>query len=120
MDQVIPECFFLQHSKMMSLMKKSNKAGPSTKPWGTLLVIGFQPDSTANENPLNSARQPAVNSLHCPLIYPTLSRFHDKDVGVKHVAEVKVHSIHCSPSMYPHSDNIIESYQVGQACFPLG
>lgn len=39
---------------------------------------------------------------------------------VKHVAEVKVYSILCSPLIYPASDDIIESHQVGWAWIPIG
>ena len=77
----------------------------------------------ADHNSLSSASQPVLNPLHCPLIYPTLSKLHYKDsVGdsVKRLVEVKVHSIYCSPPIYPTSDDMVEGYQVGQARVPLG
>jgi len=40
--------------------------------------------------------------------------------SVKSLAEVKVDNIHCSPLIYPASHAIVESYQIGQASFPLG
>jgi len=40
--------------------------------------------------------------------------------SVKSLAEVEVDNIHGSPLIYPASRAIIESYQVGQAWFPLG
>jgi len=40
--------------------------------------------------------------------------------GVKQIAKVKVHNIHYSLPIYLDSDVIINSYQIGQACFPLG
>ena len=39
---------------------------------------------------------------------------------VKSLAEVEVDNIHCSPFIYPASHAIVESYQIGQAWFPLG
>ena len=39
---------------------------------------------------------------------------------VESLAEVKVDSIHSSPLIYPASHVIVESYQIGQAWFPLG
>jgi len=72
---------------------------------------------------LSSASQPVLNPPHCPLIYLTLPKFNNKDFvrdSVKHLAEIKVHNIHCSPPIYPASDDIIEGYQIGQAWFLLG
>ena len=40
--------------------------------------------------------------------------------SVKSLAEVKVDNIHGSPFVYPASPLIVESYQIGQAWFPLG
>ena len=39
---------------------------------------------------------------------------------VESLAEVKVDNIHSSPFVYPASHVIVESYQIGQASFPLG
>ena len=39
---------------------------------------------------------------------------------VESLAEVKVDNIHCSSFIYPASHAIVESYQIGQAWFPLG
>ena len=39
---------------------------------------------------------------------------------VKSLVEVYVENIHCSPLIYPARHAIIESYQIGQAWFPLG
>ena len=39
---------------------------------------------------------------------------------VESLAEVKVDNIHDSPFVYPASHVIVESYQIGQAWFPLG
>ena len=39
---------------------------------------------------------------------------------VESLAEVKVDNIHSSPFVYPASHVIVESYQIGQAWFPLG
>jgi len=39
---------------------------------------------------------------------------------VKILAEVEVDNIHSSPLIYPASHAIVESYQIGQAWFPLG
>ena len=40
--------------------------------------------------------------------------------GVESLAEVEVDNIHGSPLIYPASDAIVESYQIGQVWFPLG
>jgi len=83
-----------------------NKTKLSTDPWGRQLVTGLQPDCTVDDNPLISAIQPGLNTPHHPLIYPTLPKFSNKDVvvvSVKHLAEVKVHNIYCSPHIYPAS-----------------
>jgi len=101
-----------------SLMKMLNKTRPNTDPWGTPLVTGLQPGCAADDNPLSSTSQPVVSPPHCPLIYPTLSKFHNKDVvgaDVKCRAEVKVPNIHCYPPIYPACNDIIEGYQVAQA-----
>ena len=42
------------------------------------------------------------------------------EYSVKSLAEVEVDNIHCSPLIYPASHAIVESYQIGQAWFPLG
>lgn len=84
-----------------------NKMGPSTNLLGTLLVTGLQPDSKLS--------QPVPNPPHHPVLYPILSKFHNKDVvgdSVKHIAEVKVYNILCSPLIYLASDDIKESHQV--------
>ena len=39
---------------------------------------------------------------------------------VESLAEVKADNIHGSPLIYPASHAIVESYQIGQAWFPLG
>ena len=39
---------------------------------------------------------------------------------VESLAEVEIDNIHCSPLIYPASHVIAESYQIGQAWFPLG
>jgi len=39
--------------------------------------------------------------------------------SVESLAEVEVGNTHCSPFTYPASHAIIESYQIGQARFPL-
>ena len=39
---------------------------------------------------------------------------------VESLAEVEVDNIHGSPFVYPDSHVIVESYQIGQAWFPLG
>ena len=39
---------------------------------------------------------------------------------VKSLAEVELDNIHGSPLIYPASHAIVESYQIGQAWFPLG
>ena len=67
---------------------------------------------------LSSSIQQVLNPAQCPLIYPTFSKFLNKDVvgqSTKHFAEVKIDSIHLSPLIYPASDDIIEGYQAGQA-----
>lgn len=103
-----------------SLMNKSNKTGPSTDPWGTLLaLLAYRRLSrlcTANHNPLSSAIQPVLNSPHCPLIHPTLPELAYEDVtgdSVESLDEVKVDNIHCSPLVYPASHSIIEGFQIG-------
>ena len=40
--------------------------------------------------------------------------------SVESLAEVKVDNIHGSPLIYPAGHAIAESYQIGQAWFPLG
>ena len=40
--------------------------------------------------------------------------------SVESLAEVKVNNIHGSPLIYSASHVIVESYQIGQAWFPLG
>ena len=40
--------------------------------------------------------------------------------SLKSLAAVKVDNIHCSPLIYPAIYAIVESYQIGQAQFPLG
>ena len=40
--------------------------------------------------------------------------------SVESLAEVEVDNIHCSPLIHPASYAIVESYQIGQAWFPLG
>jgi len=40
--------------------------------------------------------------------------------SVKSLAEVEVDDIHSSPLIYPASHATVESYQIGQARFPLG
>lgn len=99
-------------------MKILNETGPSTDPWGTLLVTGLQPDCTTDHNPLNLASQPVLNPPHCPLIYTTLSQLHYQNVmghSIKSPSEVKVDGIHCSPHIYPAGDAIVEGYNVVQA-----
>lgn len=73
--------------------------------------------SAADDNVLSSASQPVLYPPHCSLTCATRSNFHKDAVGggVKCLAGVKEHSIHCSPGIYPASYNIIEHYQVGQA-----
>ena len=39
---------------------------------------------------------------------------------VESFAEVKVDNIYGSPFIYPASHVVVESYQIGQAWFPLG
>ena len=71
-----------------------------------------------DDNPLSSASHSVLNPPHCPLIYPTFSKFHNKDVvedSDKYLAEVKVHNIHFSPHIYSADDDIIEGYQVGES-----
>ncbi len=40
--------------------------------------------------------------------------------SVKSLSEVKLYNIHCSSLIYPAGLDVIESYQIGQAWFPLG
>lgn len=71
----------------------------------------------ADHYPLSSTSQPDVNLPQCPLNYPLLSKFSNKDTvgdNVKCTAEVKVHNIHCSSHSYPATGDIKEGYQVGQ------
>ena len=66
---------------------------------------------------LNSSSQQLLNPAQHPLIYPSFSKFLNKDVvgqSVKHLAEVKIDNIHCSPLIYPASGDIIEGYEDGQ------
>ena len=103
-------------------MKKLNKAGPSTDPWGTPLATGIQLSAT-DDYPLSSAIQPVLNPPHWPLIQPTLPELPWEDVmgdRVESLAEVEVENIPGSPFVYPASHVIVESYQIGQAWFPLG
>ena len=90
-----------------------NKTKLSTDPWGRQLVTGLQPDCTVDDNPLISAIQPGLNTPHHPLIYPTLPKFHNKDVVggvVKCLGEVRVDNIHCSLPIYPTCDDSIQGY----------
>jgi len=78
---------------------------------GSTLVIGLQPDSV----PVITTfwAQPALSPPHCPLIYPTFSKFHNKDVvgySVKHLAQVKVRNIHCSPPSETHWNSVIPAW----------
>jgi len=70
------------------------------------------------DNPLSSDSQSVLSPPHHLLIYPTFYKFHSKGVvgdNSKHLAEVKVHNIHCSPPIYPARDDIKEGYQISQA-----
>ena len=78
---------------------------------------------STDDNPLSIASHPVLNTPYCPLIYLTLSKFHNKDVledSVECLAEVRVRDIQCSSPIYSASDDIIEGYQIVQALFPLG
>ena len=67
------------------------------------------PGNTISYRLLSFASQP---------VFHALSKLHYKDVvgdSFKDLAEDKAFSIHCSPLMYTASDDIIGSYQIGQA-----
>ena len=72
--------------------------------WGYTTI--FRPPTriyTTDHNSLSSAVQLVLNLPHCPLVYPTLSKFTYKDVmgdSAKRLAEVKIDNIHCSPFIY--------------------
>jgi len=44
-------------------MKKLNKTGPSTDPWGTLLATGLQPGSVP---PTTFQQRERIRFVHCP------------------------------------------------------
>ena len=84
--------------------------------------MGLQPDSAPLMTTLSFASQQVVDLPHHSLIYPTFSKFHNKDFvgdGVKSLAEVKVHNIHCSPHIYPVSHEILEATRTVKHDFPL-
>ncbi|XP_040512250.1 28S ribosomal protein S36, mitochondrial isoform X1 [Gallus gallus] len=79
-----------------SLMKMLNKTRSSINPWGTQLVTGLQPDSALLIQPSKFC-QSAINPPHCPLMYPTFSKFRNKDVlrdNVKCLAEAKYRNLY--------------------------
>lgn len=68
-------CVFTELAEMLNTsafsskpLMELNNTGPSSEPWGTLLVI----DMCHWFYPLGSAIQPIVNPLHCPLTQSTL------------------------------------------------
>jgi len=81
-------------------------------------ITSYRPPTrfcATDDHSLSFASQLVLSPSHCQLIYSRHSKFHDKDVvgdNVKHLAEVKVHNIHCSPPIYPA---IIDGYQFGHA-----
>lgn len=97
---------------------------PSINPWGTPLVTGLHLDSVPLITTLWALplRQ-FLTHLNIHSSIPRFLSFITKDVvryTVKSLAEVNVHSIHCSLLIYPASDAIIEGYQVGRSWLPLG
>ena len=71
--------------------------------------------ATAN-NSLSFAIQPVLNSPHCPLIYPMLSKLHNKDVVGDNV---KVYNVNCSP---PSTQPVMASLKASRLVkhdFPL-
>jgi len=91
-----------------SLMKKLNKIGPSTDPWGTLQVTGLQLDSAPLMTTLR-ALPFSQFSVHLT-VYSSSPRFLVRSLG-----GFKVDTIHCTTPVYPASHAIVESYKIGQA-----